>query len=130
MDNILEDIENEFQLTNQIKKILQPKGNIAFLDAEFNQKDKQQYELISVAIVICDCNFVEIDKYYKVVCKYKDGLVNEIVIVNPEDQILEDENNITTNTNENTNNEEGNNSTLNETISENVENRNSKESSK
>lgn len=67
MDNILEDIENEFQLTNQIKKILQPKGNIAFLDAEFNQKDKQQYELISVAIVICDCNFVEIDKYYSLI---------------------------------------------------------------
>ena len=40
---------------------------------------------------------VENGKNYKVVCKYKDGLVNEIVIVNPEDEIPVDENNITTN---------------------------------
>lgn len=35
---------------------------------------------------------VESDKYYKVVCKYKDGLVNEIVIVNPEDKVSTEEN--------------------------------------
>ena len=54
---------------------------------------------------------VEIDKNYKVVCKYKDGLVNEIVIVNPEDEIPGSENNEES--------EEGTNDTLEPVISEN-----------
>lgn len=44
---------------------------------------------------------VENGKRYKVVCKYKDGLVNEIVIVNPEDEIMLEENDTTTNLEEN-----------------------------
>ena len=36
---------------------------------------------------------VENGKYYKVVCRYEDGIVNEIVVVNPEDEIPVEENN-------------------------------------
>lgn len=57
---------------DKLEKIFYPKGNIAFLDAEFNtgmdyKSGEKICDIISLGIVICDANYQGIKKYYSLV---------------------------------------------------------------
>lgn len=57
---------------DKLEKIFYPKGNIAFLDAEFNtgmdyKSGEKICDIISLGIVICDANYQGMKKYYSLV---------------------------------------------------------------
>lgn len=83
-----------------LKHLFEPKGNIAFLDAEFNagmvySTGKKINEIISIGLVICDREFHEQKQFYSLVCprsgvpifpviKEMTGITNEMLLGQPD----------------------------------------------
>lgn len=85
---------------DQLKSLFQPKGNIAFLDAEFNAgmiyaTGRRINEIISIGLVICDERFQKLEQYYSLVrpksgvpifpvIKEMTGITNEMLLEEPD----------------------------------------------
>lgn len=83
-----------------LKGLFQPKGNVAFLDAEFNagmiyETGKKINEIISIGLVICDEHFQNLGEFYSLVrprsgvpifpvIKEMTGITNEMLLEQPD----------------------------------------------